>query len=137
MMKGNYLVDPAIELIEVSLLRHIEGYSPRRVEWLKEKILNEKIWKKPIAIDSCNFLVLDGQHRMEVAIALKLKKIPAVKYDYSSVEVWSLRKKYQFNWKLVTERALNGDTYPYKTVKHRFPGNVPVCNYSIEELNNE
>ena len=114
------MVDIAIELIDVSLLRHIEGYSLRRVEWLKEKIIKENIWNKPIAIDSDNYLVLDGQHRMEVALALQLKKVPAVKYDYSSVEVWSLRKKYQFDWKLVTARALNGDIYPYKTVKHRF-----------------
>ena len=126
--------DPVIELVSVDELRHIEGFSHRRVEWLKGKILKDNVWNKPIAIDLSNYLVLDGQHRMEVAIALQLKKVPAVKYDYSTVQVWSLRKKYQFDWKLVTERALNGDIYPYKTVKHRFPQTVPFCNYTLEEL---
>lgn len=125
---------PVIELVDVCGLRHIEGYSHRRVEWLKGKILKEEFWVKPIAIDAHNFLVLDGQHRLEVARALELKKVPAVKYDYARVEVWSLRKKYQFDWQLVTERALVGDIYPYKTVKHRFPEELPLCRYSLEEL---
>lgn len=128
------MADPVIELIEVGILRHIEGFSCRRVEWLKGKILKEGFWIKPVAIDAHNFLVLDGQHRMEVAIALELKKIPVVKYEYARVEVWSLRKKYQFDWQLVTERALIGEIYPYKTVKHRFPEPVPLCKYSLEEL---
>lgn len=132
--EGNIVSVPVIELIDVVNLRHIEGFSHRRVEWLKEKILKEEFWVKPIAIDANYFLVLDGQHRMEVALSLELKKVPAVKYEYSKVEVWSLRKKYQFNWQSVTERAIIGDIYPYKTVKHRFPEPIPLCQYSLEEL---
>ncbi|MCX5815339.1 MAG: hypothetical protein NTX75_03730 [Proteobacteria bacterium] len=132
--RSNIVGVPVIELVDVGSLRHIEGFSRRRVEWLREKILKEEFWVKPIAIDAHNFLVLDGQHRMEVALALELKKVPAVKYEYARVEVWSLRKKYQFDWQLVTERALVGDIYPYKTVKHRFPEPLPLCQYSLEEL---
>jgi hypothetical protein len=131
------MCEPVIELVDTGVLRHIEGFSHRRVAWLREKIMKEGIWTKPIAIDDCHFLVLDGQHRMETALELGLNKIPAVKYDYSKVEVWSLRKKYQFDWKLVTERALFGEIYPYKTVKHRFPEQVPLCQYSLEELKYE
>jgi hypothetical protein len=124
-----------IELVEVSSLRHIEGYSPRRVEWLTKKILREGIWKKPVAIENKHNLVLDGQHRMEVALALGLRKIPAVKYRYPDVEVWSLRpKKYTFDWAAVVNRAVNGEIYPYKTVKHRFPFTLPACEYPLDEL---
>ena len=132
--ENDNMVDPVIELVDVGVLLHIEGFSRRRVEWLRRKILKEKVWSKPIAIDARHLLVLDGQHRMEVALALELKNVPAVKYDYARVEVWSLRKKYQFDCQLVTERALVGDIYPYKTVKHRFPEPVPLCQYSLEEL---
>jgi hypothetical protein len=127
---------PLIELVKVDTLKHIEGFSRRRVEWLMAKILQEKVWTKPIAIDIRHLLVLDGQHRMEVALALQLKMIPAVKYDYSSVEVWSLRKKYKIDWQLVTEKALAGDIFPYKTVKHRFLETAPLCHYTLEELKN-
>lgn len=124
-----------VELVEVEDLKHIESYSKRRVEWLKEKILNEQIWNKPLALDTQHALVMDGQHRMEVARALKLKRVPAIKFTYADVEIWSLRPgKYEFDWKMITERALSGDIYPYKTVKHRFPIDLPVISYSLDEL---
>ena len=123
-----------IELVEVGKLKHIEGFSRRRVAWLKDKILKEGIWNKPLALDGKHCLVLDGQHRMETALSLGLKRVPAVRYDYASVEVWSLRKNYEFDWELVVEKALAGEIYPYKTVKHRFPEPLPSCNFGLEEL---
>ena len=124
----------AVELVEVGLLRHIEGYGARRVLWLTEKIATEGVWTTPIAIDSDHYLVMDGQHRLEVALNLQLKKVPAVMFRYEDVDVWSLRPKYQFDWKLVAERALKGEIYPYKTVKHRFPAPLPACHFSLDEL---
>lgn len=124
-----------VELVEVEDLKHIEGYSKRRVEWLKKKVLKEQIWNKPLALDDKHALVMDGQHRMEVARALGFKRVPAVKFSYADIEIWSLRPgKYEFDWKMVTERALSGDIYPYKTVKHRFPGDLPVISYTLDEL---
>lgn len=124
-----------IVLVSVKKLKHIEGFSKTRAAWLRRKILEEGIWNKPVVLDDKHGLVMDGQHRMEAALALGLKKIPAVKYRYSEVEIWSLRpKKYQFDWKQVVARALSGDIYPYKTVKHRFPAPLPECSYSLDEL---
>tara|TARA_B110000503_G_C7025252_1_gene361521 strand:- start:78 stop:470 length:393 start_codon:yes stop_codon:yes gene_type:complete len=123
-----------IVMENVSDLKHIEGFSLKRMLWLKNKILEEGIWNKPLSLDSKHCLVLDGQHRMEVALALGLRVVPVVKYDYSLVEIWSLREKYSFDWSDVETRALKGSIYPYKTVKHRFPGNVPLCHYPLEEL---
>lgn len=124
----------SIEFVEPARLRHIEGFSPKRVEWLSKKIVKEGVWSKPIALDDQHHLVLDGQHRMEVALKLGLKRVPAVKFTYSAVEIWSLRPQYTFDWKAVVERALSEDIYPYKTVKHRFPHDMPACNYRLEEL---
>jgi hypothetical protein len=124
-----------LELVEVHLLRHIEGFSRKRVEWLTRKIAGEGVWNKPVALDAKHNLVLDGQHRMEAALALGLRRIPAVKYPYSEVEVWSLRpEKYEFAWEDVVNRALAGAMYPYKTVKHRFPGTLPSCAYPLADL---
>ncbi len=123
-----------IEFCETSLLRHIEGHSKRRVDSLCEKILSEGIWTKPLAVESMHNLVLDGQHRMEVALRLGFKRVPIIRYVYADVSIRSLRKKHQFDWKIVTERALNGDIYPYKTVKHDFSAPLPKCSYSLSEL---
>lgn len=124
-----------IEMVDVATLRHIEGFSKKRVQWLKDKIVREGVWIKPVALDAEHGLVLDGQHRMEVAKALGLRRIPAVRYDYSAIRVWSLRPgKHDFTWETVVCRALAGDIYPYKTVKHEFPGPLPACQFSIGEL---
>jgi len=127
-------MDAAIQLIPVERLVHIEGHSAKRVTWLANKIQAEGVWTKPLAVDAAHNLVLDGQHRMEAAIKLRLVHVPVVKYDYATVTLWSLRPTHQFDWQLVTERALAGKPYPYKTVKHRFPFPMPACAIVLEEL---
>ena len=125
---------PGVELVPVEGLVHIEGYSTRRVGWLFDKITREALWTKPLALDEAHGLVLDGQHRMEVAKKLGLRRVPAVRYRYADVEVWSLRAGHVFDWRVVTERALAKAPYPYKTVKHRFPVPLPACAISVDEL---
>jgi L-serine kinase (ADP) len=123
-----------IELVLLSKLRHIEGFSKKRVAWLCAKISREGVWNKPLALDDRHFLVLDGQHRMEAARLLGLKRVPAVRYEYAAVDLWSLRKGYAFDWREVTRRALDGEPYPYKTVKHKFPAGIPACEIALETL---
>lgn len=121
--------------VPVESLRHIEGFSAKRVDWLVRKIQSEGVWNKPLALDDEHGLVLDGQHRMEAAKRLNLKWVPAVRYRYAEVDVWSLRPNHSFDWQLVTSRALAGTPYPYKTVKHRFPGEgLPACSFQLDEL---
>lgn len=127
----------AVEIVRfpVESLLHIEGFSAKRVDWLVHKIRSEGIWSKPLALDNEYGLVMDGQHRMEAAKRMGLKWVPAVRYNYADVEVWSLRPNHSFDWQEVVRRALAGEPYPYKTVKHRFPGgDIPACSFPIDEL---
>lgn len=124
-----------IELVGVDTLKHIEGFSEKRVKWLERKIVGDGVWIKPVALDNEYGLVLDGQHRLEVAKLLGLKRIPAVKYPYAAVTTWSLRpSKYEFTWETVVKRSLEGNIYPYKTVKHKFPLPLPSCSFILSEL---
>lgn len=123
-----------IQMVDPKRLRHIEGFSKRRAKWLEKKIIDEGIWTKPLAIERTHKLVLDGQHRMEVALALGLKKVPCVYYDYDEVEVWSLRDNHEVSAELVIQKSLRGDIYPYKTAKHRFPNELPAIEIPLEKL---
>ncbi len=126
---------PGVFLADVAPLRHIEGFSDERVDWLAEKITKEGLWTKPIAIDDEHNLVLDGQHRLQVARRLGLSKIPALSYPYADIEVFSLRPEIQLDWQSVVQRSLANNPYPYKTVKHRFPGPViPEIAIDLKEL---
>ena len=79
------------ELIEIKNIFPIEHYIVERKDILKKKILQEKFWTKPIIIDKNNNLLMDGHHRFQVAKELRFKKLPAVKIDYNTIEIWSLR----------------------------------------------
>ncbi|MCK4664963.1 MAG: ParB N-terminal domain-containing protein [Bacteroidales bacterium] len=125
-----------MKLVKVALLKHIEGFSKNRVENMKKKMFRSCIWEKPICIEKNHYLVLDGQHRFEVALKIGLKYIPCELFDYNDDEVvtWSLRKEYIVSKKMVIERALNGNIYPYKTAKHKFSRKIEKCNISLNEL---
>ena len=124
-----------IVMVEVEKLRHIEGFSQKRVEWLKEKVTSEGIWTVPLKIDDEYHLVMDGQLRMEVALSLGLSVVPCFKYSYEEVEVWSLRDNHEVTPKLIIEKALTENIYPYKTAKHGFPDSGDIrCNFELSEL---
>ena len=124
-----------IKLIKTSDLKHIEDYGRKRVAWLRDKILEEGIWTVPLKVEKNLNLVMDGQHRMEVAKDIGLSVVPCLIYSYEEVEVWSLRKNYEVNSKLIVERVLNKDIYPYKTAKHAFPdGSEITCKFTLDEL---
>jgi len=124
-----------IELIKVSNLRHIEDYGRKRAKWLRDKILEEGLWTVPLKIEKNLNLVMDGQHRMEVAKEIGLSVVPCLVYSYEEVEVWSLRKEYEVTSKLIIERVLSDDIYPYKTAKHAFPdGSEITCKFTLDEL---
>lgn len=123
-----------VEFFPTSDLRHVEGFSQKRVDWLSSKIQEEGIWTKPLALDMEHGLVLDGQHRMEVAKELGLKRVPVVKFDYAAVPLRSLRENHQFTWQDVVDRALSSDIYPYKTVKHDFVDPLPTLSLELSEL---
>ena len=127
-------IKTTIRLVDVKNLRHVEGYSKKRVEWLKDKIVKEGIWNKPICIDSEYGIVMDGQHRMEVAKELKINRVPALLFKHDEVDFWSLRDNHVVDLESIIDKSLSGDIYPYKTVKYAFPMEIPKCSINLEEL---
>jgi CTP:phosphocholine cytidylyltransferase-like protein len=128
-------VETKIKLIDTESLLHVEGFSEKRVNWLRRKIEEEGVWNKPICIDSEHGIVMDGQHRMEVAREMGLSVIPAIGFSHSEVEFWSLRpKNHEVTKELIIKKSLSGDIYPYKTVKYSFPTEILGCSIDLEEL---
>ena len=101
-----------------------------------EKIVNAGVLKKPICVERNNFLILDGHHRFEVFKKIGLKYIPCIFFDYGDpdLKIWSLRKKEYVTKKYVIRKALDGNIYPYKTVKHLFPFKIKNINLGIEKI---
>lgn len=125
---------PEVVMVDVASLKHIEEHDEKRVEELKKKILNENCWTQPVIIEKKKHMVLDGQHRLEVAKALGYARIPAIVVDYDSVKVWTLRREYPVSQKKVYAKVKAGEVYPYKTVKHKFNFDLPEISISLEKL---
>jgi CTP:molybdopterin cytidylyltransferase MocA len=123
-----------IELVSPASLKHIEGYDEARVLELRAKIEREGVWTKPLYIEKTHGLVLDGQHRLQVALRMGLARVPVQRFDYHAVAVWTLRKEEPVDVDTVIRRATAGDIYPYKTVKHKFPNVIDDCSLPLGEL---
>lgn len=125
-----------MKLVNINLLKHIESFSPERVDNMHRKTLDSGVWERPICVEKNHFLVLDGQHRFEMAKKLGLKYIPCELFDYyePDLETWSLRKECQVSKELVIAGALSGDIYPYKTAKHKFPRKIVKCMIPIKDI---
>jgi CTP:phosphocholine cytidylyltransferase-like protein len=133
-LESRHSVSHEIKLIDPQLLLDIEEYIQERKDLLKEKILKEAIWTKPIIIEKKHKLVLDGHHRFNIAKELNLSKIPVIEVDYADIEIWSLKKDQEVDKNLIISRAKKYNIYPNKTVKHKFDFKVPSCSYTLSEL---
>lgn len=112
---------PEVKMVPVNSLKHIEDFDMERVKTLKKRIEEENVWRVPVVIDTETGLVLDGQHRLEVAKQCNLSKIPAICVNYRDVVVWTLRKEIPVSSEIIKTKVLEEDSiFPYKTVKHKF-----------------
>jgi len=124
-----------VQRVEVSQLHGIEEYGEERVKDLLHEITTLGMWTVPIIISKSTNLVLDGQHRLEAAKRLGLSVLPAVAVHYQEVAVWSLRKEIRVDSKRVEKKVLKDKAvYPYKTVKHKFPFDIPSIQIPLDEL---
>ncbi len=104
-------------------LNPIEDFDTNRVDWLKEKIKKEEKWTVPLAVAQEHNLVMDGHHRLQVALTLNLKKIPCFIYSYSLINTFSLRKGVKVSSEIIIKNFLDSKIFPYKTAKHEL--NIP------------
>lgn len=109
-----------VEIVEINKLKEHEEIDFRHLQKLIKEIKNDKILKRPIAIDKNTNIILDGAHRFNALKALGCKKIPAVLVNYRSpkIKVLAWRKGEKITKKDVITAGLTGNKMPPKTSKH-------------------
>jgi len=128
------MVDRKPYLTEVNKLYPVEAYDKSRISQIKQFVVQDSYWRKPLRIEKNHNLVLDGHHSLELAKEMELRFVPVIGFDYDEIEMWSLREEIRLNKEIVIKNATQGSIYPYKTVKHKFPDVRCECNISLEEL---
>lgn len=97
---------------------------------LREAIARNGNWTHPLPIDGHSGLVMDGNHRLQVARQLGLNKIPCIQFDYGDpgVEVFHWHSGQVFPKEKILGLAASRDLLQYKTTRHAFAVALPqVC----------
>jgi uncharacterized protein (DUF1015 family) len=109
-----------LELIKIESIIETEEHIPERVEWLKNVILQEGVWRIPLILERNSLALMDGHHRFNVAKSMGLKRVPAILLDYYSdnVIVNSWRDDVHIDRDVVLQYIKDGKTFPHKTTRH-------------------
>ncbi|AFZ70353.1 putative transcriptional regulator [Caldisphaera lagunensis DSM 15908] len=81
-METKNLSSVNIGLVNISDLKQHEYALDEHIEELKQKIIMEKIIRKPIIADINTGTIIDGAHRTRALKSLNVKYIPAILIDY-------------------------------------------------------
>lgn len=104
------------------------------VENLRETIIRQNVWTRPIAVERNHLLVMDGHHRLEVARQLHLHRVPVVLLDYTQVSVTSWRPEECITPEVIFAMAQSGRKFPIKTTRHIFADDYPSCDVPLSLL---
>jgi hypothetical protein len=103
---------------------------------LSEQIQLLGHWTHPIPIDAATGLIMDGNHRYQVAKALGLRQVPCVVLSYGSdeVQVADWNSGAPFAIQSIVSLVGSGRLLPYKTTRHRFARPLPLLNVPLAQL---
>lgn len=64
-----------------------EQVNPANVTLLRESIVRAGHWLEPIIVERSQGIVMDGNHRLNAALQLGLKRVPCIQLDYTDPRV--------------------------------------------------
>lgn len=121
-------------LLPPSSLIPTEEVDPYRVTKLQEQILQAGYWTVPIIAEKDALFVMDGHHRLTVALRLRLVAVPVILLDYGNVRVESWRPSETITPACIFAMARSGRKFPCKTTRHIFEQSLPTCTLPLESL---
>lgn len=129
-----------VQLVDINWLKpHEEIVSWERVIGLKKATISWDAYTEPLLVDVKTGAILDGHHRYNVGLQLRLKQVPAVLVDYLgdrtiTVDVWSGCGRTQLTKEEVIEMSLSPNVFPPKTSRHRFTESLPPISIPLSVL---
>ncbi|MED5619420.1 ParB N-terminal domain-containing protein [Ideonella sp. BN130291] len=93
-------------------------------------------WLAPMPIESSTGLVMDGNHRLQAARLLGLRRLPCIPLHYGDrrVAVRCWRSNLPFDTRRVLSLASGRELLPFKTTRHRFDPPLPQSHIPIALL---
>ena len=128
-----------VVLVPIDWLKAHEQIRPKKVDELAEVTKKWGCYTKPLLVDSRTGAILDGHHRHQVGLILKLRRLPVILFDYMedntiTVEAWPNCGFESLSKKDVIDMAESDQLYPPKTSRHTIEWNAPPIHVSLEIL---
>ncbi|ROM87511.1 transcriptional regulator [Pseudomonas brassicacearum] len=120
-------------LREVLQSEHVD---PANVESVRQSIVRAGHWLEPIIVERSRGIVMDGNHRLNAALQLGLKRVPCIQLDYADprVRVRHWQTGQAFEVARIFTTIERGELFPYKTTRHAFDPALPVIAIPLERL---
>jgi len=123
-----------ITLLNPLKILRTEHHCEERADTLFHKIITEGIWSVPLTVEKNSLCLMDGHHRLQVALRLELDFVPCVLIDYSEVDVQTRRSNMIVTPEEIIKRGLAGNLYPEKSTRHMFKKDFS-CHLPLNSLN--
>ncbi len=126
----------------VVAVRPIEFFRPSEevdvdhVRQLAEQVRSSGHWLAPLPVEAASGLVMDGNHRLQVARLLGLRRLPCIPLRYDDqrlcVQCWKTGRPFSLDelQAIVTVSAV----LPYKTTRHAFDPPLPETEIPLSLL---
>jgi len=125
-----------ISLRSLSWCRQSEHVDPHNVNYLVQAIESAGHWVEPIIVEQSRGIVMDGNHRLNAARALGLRRVPCIVLAYEDPRVcvrhWGTGG--HFDVAHIFSTIARGEIFPYKTTRHQFDPALPLIAVPLEEL---
>ncbi|MEY0435540.1 hypothetical protein [Providencia huaxiensis] len=126
-----------IELKPIQFFCSSEETDEQHIDYLNHKIACDGIWTTPIPCEIHTGIIMDGNHRYQVAKQLKLSLLPCILLSYQDnrVKVNCQNSDQPYDVKNIFEVILyKNKLLPYKTTKHHFSPLLPTINFKLSLL---
>ena len=128
-----------VMLVEVTWLKPHEEIKLKARDKLLDMTKRWGGFTKPVLVDTRTGSLLDGHHRLSVAMELGLSKIPAICIDYLSsdnitLDLWPSSELENITKLMVVEMCESDSLVPPKTTKHDTLFDLPPILVTLAEL---
>jgi hypothetical protein len=120
----------------IGFFRPSEEVDAEHVRRLAEDVRRSGTWLAPLPVEADSGLVMDGNHRLQVARLLRLERLPCVllRYDDDRVRVRCWKTGRAFGPDEVRELGALSGVLPYKTTRHSFDPPLPETEIPLSLL---
>lgn len=125
-----------VELLPLDKLKPHEKFCSKNFEYWLTKVQEQQCWTNPILVDREHNVIMDGHHRYQIALQLKLKYVPCILISYNNqfLTLSNYSDGKQMNCEQIINAACCGKLMEKKSTRHRLAYPLPQVNIPLDVL---